>query len=117
MRLRSLAVIILCFLITSSFVVVFFDEECSASGNEIYVDDSFHINRDGSAEHPYYGIQEAIDLADEGDIIYVFGGTYNETLSINKKITIIGSIDDGNTIIEYKSGHKYTVEITADYVT
>ncbi|MCK5031755.1 MAG: right-handed parallel beta-helix repeat-containing protein, partial [Thermoplasmatales archaeon] len=82
-----------------------------------YVDDSFHINRDGSAEHPYYGIQEAIDLADEGDIIYVFGGTYNDTLSINKKITIIGSIDDGNTIIEYKSGHKYTVEITADYVT
>ena len=117
MRLRSLAVIILCFLITSSFVVMFFDDGCKASGNEIYVDDSFHIYRDGSAEHPYYDIQEAIDLADEGDIIYVFGGTYNETLSINKKITIIGSIDDGNTIIEYNWGHKYTVEITADYVT
>ena len=117
MRLKALVVIMLCFLITSSFFVIFFNEQCRASGNEIYVDNDFHIYRDGTAEHPYYSIREAINLANEGDIIYVFGGVYNETLSIDKKITIIGSISNGNTILDYKISHKYTVEITADYVT
>ena len=93
------------------------DKEAQASGNEIYVDDSFYLYRDGSAEHPYNNIQEAIDLAEEGDTIYVFGGIYNETLTINKKITLIGSIDAGDTVIEYGASHKYTVEISADRVT
>ncbi|MCK5112567.1 MAG: right-handed parallel beta-helix repeat-containing protein [Thermoplasmatales archaeon] len=117
MRLKDLVVIMLCFLITSSFFVIFFNEQCRASGNEIYVDNDFHIYRDGTAEHPYQSIREAIDLANEGDTIYVFGGEYNETLSINKKITIIGSISNGNTILSYNIRHKYTVEITTDYVT
>ena len=36
---------------------------------------------------------------------------------INKNITLMGSIDDGNTIICRNARHKYTIEITADYVT
>ncbi len=117
MRLKSLIVIILCLLITTSFFIIFFNEKCRASGNAIYVDNSFHAPRDGSAEHPYEKIQYAIDLADPGDTIYVFGGTYNETLVINKNVTLIGSIDKGDTIIARGAKHKHTVEITADYVT
>lgn len=117
MRLKDLVVIMLCFLITSSFFVIFFNEQCRASGNEIYVDSSYHGVSDGSAEKPYESIQNAIDIANEGDIIYVFGGTYEETLVINKKIKLIGSIEGGDTIIDGRSDNRYTVEITADYVT
>jgi parallel beta-helix repeat protein len=88
-----------------------------ASGREIYVDDNFSYPRDGTAEHPYRKISEAISLANEGDTIYVFGGNYNETLTINKRISIIGGIDDGPSVISFGLSHYYTVEITADFVT
>ncbi len=90
----------------------------TVSGREIYVDSSpSYLYRDGTAEHPYKTIQSSIDLASEGDTVYVFGGWYNETLVINKKINLIGSIDDVGSGLDYLSDHKYTVEITADYVT
>jgi len=104
-----------CFLITSSFVSIYFSENGEAGGNEIYVDSAFHITRDGTAENPWASIQEAINKANDGDTIYVFGGSYNETLSINKRLNITGGIDDKNSVINYKLDHKYTVEITADY--
>ncbi|UCF11860.1 MAG: right-handed parallel beta-helix repeat-containing protein [Thermoplasmatales archaeon] len=115
--MKSLIVIIVCLLITASFFIIFFNEKCRASRNAIYVDNSFHAPRDGSAEHPYESIQYAIDLADAGDTIYVFGGTYNETLVINKNVTLIGSIDNGDTIISKNARHKYAVEIDTNYVT
>ena len=99
MRLKPIAMIIFCILITSSFVMLYFDDTSEASGNEIYVHNRAYAFRDGSAEHPYETIQYAINLANEGDTIYVFGGVYNETLVIDKDITLIGSIDNGNTIL------------------
>ena len=62
------------------FVTIFSIESCKASGNEIYVDNSFHVHRDGSAENPYESISYAIDVADEGDTIYVFNGIYDENI-------------------------------------
>jgi len=116
MRLKAIAIIIFCFLIMSSFVMLYFDDTSEASGNEIYVHNGYYAFRDGSAERPYGTIQYAINLAEEGDTIYVFGGTYNETLVINKKIILMGGIDNVDTIICRNARHKYTVEITADYV-
>lgn len=103
--------------ILSSLVVIFLDESGEAAGNEIYVDDNWYPFRDGTAEHPYSSIQYAIDIANEGDTIYVFGGDYNESLLIAKRITLIGSVDEGNTSLFNKIRHMYTVEITADFVT
>lgn len=88
-----------------------------ASGREIYVSSAFAYPRDGSAEHPYRTITEAISLASEGDTIYVFGGTYNETLAINKRVSLIGGIDDGPSVIYYGNAHYYNVDITTDFVT
>ena len=117
-KMKKFAIgVIICFLILSSCMSLFMTMQIEASSNGIYVDNRHHSLRDGTAEHPYSSIQYAIDLAVAGDTIYVFGGIYNESLVINKNITLIGSIDNGPTIIDKDLRHKYTVEITADYAT
>lgn len=88
-----------------------------AAGREIYVDCAGHLIRDGTAENPYKTITEALSQANDGDSIYVFGGRYNETLTIDKRVTIIGSISNGNSVIDSRTYHKYTIEISANYVT
>lgn len=47
----------------------------------------------------YPTIQAAIDDANSGDIIYVYNGTYNENLVVNKTISLIGE-NPLNTIID-----------------
>jgi parallel beta-helix repeat protein len=110
-------VVTLCFILMGSVVMLGVTHQGSATGREIYVNDAFTYPRDGSAEHPYKSITEAIDLANEGDTIYVFGGSYNESLTINKRLSIIGGIDDIPSIISYGNEHFYTVDIVADYVS
>lgn len=105
------------FLLINGLAVLFFTDQSCAVGREIYVDDSFSAIRDGSAEHPYQTITEAINLADDGDTVYVFSGVYNETLVINKRISLIGGIDDGQSVIARRDEHKYLIDITADFVT
>ncbi|PNX48746.1 MAG: hypothetical protein BV457_03105 [Thermoplasmata archaeon M9B1D] len=121
MQLRNLSIIVFCFLVISSFTVVFLDVESRASGAEIYVDSLYHEypggKSDGSAEHPYTSINEAINLADEGDTIYVFGGLYDEHIVIDKKLKLWGSIENGPSIIDCTEVFlRHTVEINADYV-
>lgn len=52
------------------------------SGVIISVDD------DGTAD--YINMQDAIDNVNDYDTIFVYSGTYNETISINKKIKLQG---------------------------
>lgn len=104
------------YLVLLGGIITFFPgNQVKAENNEIYVDGSYTGYSDGSAEKPYTSIQQAIDLANDGDTIYVFGGTYDETLIVNKKIKLWGSIDGKPTIIDTRADKRYTVEITADY--
>src|SRR4030042_5426137 len=107
-----LLVVGLSFLLFNGLVIVYLTEPSPAAGTEIYVDDSFSAYRDGSAEHPYRTISEAITLANVGDTIYVFSGTYNESLVINKRISLMGGIDDKPSIISRGIELKYLLEIT-----
>ena len=51
----------------------------------------------GSGPGNYTKIQDAIDDASDGDTVFVFSGIYNEFLSIDKSIQLIG--EDKNTSI------------------
>jgi parallel beta-helix repeat protein len=110
-------VVSLGFLLLNGLSLLYLTGYSNAAGREIYVDDSFSLSRDGSAEHPYRTITEAINLANDGDTVYVFSGTYNESLVINKRISLIGGIDDKPSNISRGVEHKYLIEITADFVT
>ena len=77
------------------------------SGETIYVDD------DGSAD--FTKIQDAIDNATDGDTIIVFNGTYyEENITINKSINLIGE-NKYFTIIDGCKGNN-TVNIISENV-
>ncbi|MCD6467846.1 MAG: right-handed parallel beta-helix repeat-containing protein [Thermoplasmata archaeon] len=110
---RTFDAVLLLFLLSVVliFVVV------AVGARDIYVDGSYpYSTGDGSVDHPYQTIQHAIDVAEDGDTIYVFSGTYNESLTIDKKLTLQG-LDKGNTTIWRNAKHRYTIEISADFVT
>ncbi|MCK4613963.1 MAG: right-handed parallel beta-helix repeat-containing protein, partial [Thermoplasmata archaeon] len=81
----------------------------------LYVDDDAAAGGNGSLEHPYQTIQEAIDNATEGDTIRVFNGTYFENVVVNKTVSLIGNGSE-DTIID-GSGTGGVVTITADWIT
>jgi len=87
----------------------------TSESREIYVDSSYKGYSDGTAEKPYKTIQSAIDIAHDGDTIYVFGGSYDETIILDKKVRLWGSIDGKPSIIDTRIDKRYTVEVTADY--
>lgn len=78
----------------------------------IYVDDN------GGKD--YTSIQDAIDNALNGDTVFVYNGVYNEKLTIDKSIVLIGESKD-TTIIAYDGGKSTYLDdiltITADNCT
>ena len=84
--------------------------------NIIYVDDNNTAGPwDGTMEHPYRYIYDGVSNASDNDTVYVFNGVYNETLTINKHITIQGE-KQNSTIIDgmYK---EFIIHIVEDNVS
>ena len=69
----------------------------------IYVDDDNTTGPwDGTIANPYQYIQDGVNAAGDGDTVYVFGGTYNENVVLNKSITLQG--DPLKPVIDGMSG-------------
>lgn len=61
--------------------------------------DALYVSKAGNKQ--FTSIQTAINMATENETVYVFAGIYNETVKINKTITVMGqnpqtTIIDGN---------------------
>ena len=71
-----------------------------SSNNIIYVDDDNTEGPwDGTGEYPYQYIQDALDVSQNGDTIFVFNGIYQENIVILKETNLLGE-DYNTTIIE-----------------
>ncbi|MCK5217305.1 MAG: hypothetical protein KAJ93_05935, partial [Methanosarcinales archaeon] len=60
-------------------------------------------------------IQTAIDMAHQGDTIFVYNGTYTENVNVNNRITLRG--EGANVvIIEAADSDDHVFEVSANYV-
>jgi len=68
--------------------------------NTIHVDDD-NVDGpwDGSVRHPYNGISQALQVAKDGDTLFVHQGVYIDNVIINKKVTLLGEDTDTTTIL------------------
>ena len=76
------------------------------AGNILYVG--------GNGEGNYTSIQSAINDAENGYIIYVYPKEYRESIVINKSISLIGIIENGEKPVINGGGRKFAVNVTAD---
>lgn len=100
MKNKSSVWIIILILLFSSIIPIASSYK-TCSNKIIYVDD------DGTAD--YTNIQDAIDNASDGDTVFVFNGTYYETLALVKSIRLQGenkytTIIDGSSFVNYSYG-------------
>ncbi len=85
-------------------------------GSIIYVDDSNTAGPwDGSADHPFRFIQDGIDHAHPGDIVFVFSGYYQENIDIPTSIILTGEHQDTTILDGGKTDS--VIRITAQGVT
>lgn len=84
-----------------------------AAGAVLYVDDDNVSGPwNGTREYPFPYIQWGVNVASDGDTIYVLNGTYKGTVLVNKALTLKG---DSNPIIDGLGGKG--VDVTANNVT
>ncbi len=117
MHTQRFVIVLLLGLLLVQSIATLVQEPLRAASREIYVDDTLHLDQDGTAEHPYRFIRDAIAAANDGDTIYLFGGVYNESITVTKHVSLIGSIDEGITIIDYTYPHDYTVSIETNFAS
>jgi parallel beta-helix repeat protein len=72
-----------------------------------------HIVHSGGGGN-YTKIQNAVDAASPGDIIYVWDGSYFENVVLNKKLTLLGNSSENTKINGQNIGD--ALKLTADWI-
>jgi pectin methylesterase-like acyl-CoA thioesterase len=104
--MKKIAAVWICSIVMFSFIVLTVDVSLPVRGaTTITVDDS------GGAD--YTKIQDAINASNDGDTVFVYGGTYYENVLINKTLNLTG--ENRDTTIINGSGSVDSVLITADF--
>jgi parallel beta helix pectate lyase-like protein len=91
-------------------------EPDTADTNVVFVDGDNTDTEDGSCEYPYNTIQEGIDNASDTQFVYVWPGTYSETVTMSDGVNVYGA-GMGNAIIDGNDTDSSTVTIENDTAT
>lgn len=98
--MKKFALVMFSLLLISILGLSFNISLINAYPETIYVaDDNITGPWDGTPQHPYQNITSGLAHAANGDIIFVYNGTYTERLIIDKPISLIGQ-NKHNTIID-----------------
>lgn len=94
--------------LSSAFLACFF--AFNASATNVYINAAVPQSGSGTKDAPFKTLNEALNVAEEGDVIYMTSGTYlpvlNEsdarksTFEIKKGITIKGGYDEGFSVAD-----------------
>ncbi len=76
---------------------------------------SFILYAGGNGPGNHSTIQAAINTAGDGDVVFVYSGTYPESLIIEKSIQLLG--ENKNTTIINGKNISYVITLTADRIT
>jgi parallel beta-helix repeat protein len=109
---KSLISLYVLFLITTTGMIGFFVYEGTFNNGNVSAPKTIIVDSNGQGN--YTDIQTAIDNAEDGDTIYVWAGYYNENITVNKGISLIGNGTSNTTI--NGSGHQDAIKIIADDV-
>ena len=124
MKGKKIAIFVCMLVIASVFPIV--TTSVASDGSTIYVDDDAPNDpgpgdpdvsdplEDGSEDHPFDEIQEGVDVASDGDAVYVYSGIYYENVVVDKSIDLIGENKD-TTIID-DGGNEDIIYVSADWV-
>ena len=103
---KIILILIFSMILSSQSISTDADSETKAKTTTFYVG--------GTGGGNYLSIQEAINDAIAGDTIFVYNGTYNENIVIDKAISLIGE-DRDNTVID-GNGARDVIYVSADWV-
>jgi parallel beta-helix repeat protein len=106
---KTMIIVVISILLLSVFTVFLSVDTCTASGNTLYVG--------GNGSGNYTTIQGAVNDASDGNTIYVYSGTYNENVFIDKPLLLMGSYSTSRPVINGQDTHKSTIEIMSNDVT
>lgn len=88
------------------------------SGQTWYVDASNTSGPwDGSLEHPFQHIGNATHVAQDGDTVFVFNGTYNEEVNITTSIQLLGENKHATIINQTETSQECGIVCAADNIT
>lgn len=80
---------------------------------KLYVDAKANGSQNGSSDHPYKTINQAMDKSDKHTKIYISAGTYVENVYIKKGVEVYGG-NPKKVSIKAKSSNKPAVEMAHD---
>ena len=102
MKSQSVSILFTILLLASSFSSIGLTIPISTNDGEstIYVDDDNRIGPwDGSIQHPYNSITDALNVTANNQHIFVYSGVYKESIIINKNVKITGENKNETIII------------------